>query len=148
MDSDSANRLGDKKANYALGYLYSIDGEKQGGVVDLEAVLSLPEKVQGLTLTAGGKLVLSTSYSIPDSKLLVYENVFKEETNKTFNYQGKEVPLYVLDDSKLAKKYTLPAMSEEIVLVRGRVYVLFESACNKYKLFNRTRTKNVYSLDI
>ena len=140
--------LGDEKANYALGYIYSIDGEKQGGVDDLEAVLSLPEKVQGLTLSASGKIVLSTSFSIPDSKLLVYKNVFNEKASGMFNIQGKDIPLYILDETKLEKKLTMPTMSEELVLVGDKVFVLFESACNKYKFINRTRIKNVYSLEI
>ena len=54
----------------------------------------------------------------------------------------------MLDDNTLRAKLVAPAMAEEVVLVEDRVYVLFESACQKYKLVNRTRTTDVLSLDI
>jgi len=37
-------------------------------------------------------------------------------------------------------------MSEEIVVENDKIYVLFESASKKYKLFNRKKLDKVYSL--
>ena len=39
-------------------------------------------------------------------------------------------------------------MSEEIAIKNNRVYILFESAGKKYKMFNRKQLKNVYSLSL
>ena len=54
----------------------------------------------------------------------------------------------MLDANAEVSRLKAPCMTEEIELVDGRVYVLFENACKKYKAFTRTRLYNVYSLDI
>ncbi len=43
-----------------------------------------------------------------------------------------EVPLYYLDSTNLKKEVQLPCFSEELCVVGDRVYISFESACNKY----------------
>jgi len=39
-------------------------------------------------------------------------------------------------------------MAEELVVHDGNVYILFESAAKKYRLFNRKKLTNVYSLPV
>jgi len=60
----------------------------------------------------------------------------------------KLVDLWYLDNEALISKMNAPSMSEEIVFNNGRIYILFESASKKYKVFNRKQLKNVYSLPI
>lgn len=138
------------ETNVALSYIYTINQKKTGGVelTTPEAGISMPKLVQGMTFTKDGKIVLSTSYALPDSKLLIYNNVLESEPTHTANIDGKEIPVYMLDNNALTSTLKAPCMSEEIVLVEGRVYVLFESNCKQYRLFTRTRLSNVYSLDI
>lgn len=138
------------KINPAISFIYTINQDNLGGVesVNPEAAISSIGLVQGMTFTKDGNIVLSTSYSLPASKLYVYNNVLNKPATKTFNINNTDIPLYMLDDNELVKTIVAPCMSEEVVLKDNRVYVLFESACKKYKLFTRTRLTNVYSLDI
>ena len=57
-----------------------------------------------------------------------------------------EIPLKVCCQENLIKKIEAPAMSEGIDIVDNKVYILYESACNKYKFFNRTRINHVNSI--
>lgn len=83
-----------------------------------------------------------------------------EEVNKLgFSYEGvkfksgapyydKSTGLYVyyIDAESMINDYSIPCMSEGLCTVNGRVYVLFESGANKYKVFVRQVLKNVYSI--
>lgn len=142
-------KVSDTETNYALCYLYDIDLEGKMGInTTVKAALSVPSLVQGLCLNKNGEIVLSTSFSTPSSEILVYKNVFNESVSKYVQINGKAVPAYVLSSNNKLLTLSAPSMSEELVLVDGKVQLLFESACKKYKLINRTRTKYVYSLDI
>ena len=39
-------------------------------------------------------------------------------------------------------------MSEEVALANGKVYVIFENACAKYKTFTRHKNTSAYSFDV
>ena len=93
-------------------------------------------------------IVLSTSYSLPASHIYKYENVLNSTTDKTFDYSGNNIPLYVLDKTNIEKDLVTPSMSEEIEIVDGRIYILFENACQKYRLFTREKLTNVYSIEL
>ena len=136
--------------NYALAYIYNINQNKEFGIESTTpiAALSLPKKVQGMNITSDGKIILSTSYSLPKSELFIYENVFNETTDITLTIQNNNIPVYILDETALIKSISAPAMSEELASVDGQIYVLFESNCAKYRIFNRERISNVYKLDI
>lgn len=140
--------LSDGSINYALSYIYEINESKSCGVGAMVGAISMPNEIQGMSVSKGGEIVLSASFSIPSSRILVYHNVLEKDTSLKIGLKGKEIPLYVLSEEELINEIKAPTMSEEIVLVNGRVFVLFESACQKYKMINRTRLKNVYSLDI
>ena len=89
------------------------------------AIYSIRDKVQGFCVTDEGDIVLSTSLSLADSHFYVYdsENIVQNGT-----YQ--DVPLYILDNpSKVIKA---PAMSEDLSYSDGKVYTMYENACNKY----------------
>ena len=63
--------------------------------------------------------------------------------------EGTTLPVYELCEKTKTRTIKAPAMTEELVLADdGKVYVLFESACKKWKMINRTRTRYVYALDI
>jgi len=94
------------------------------------------------------QFVLSTSYSIPNSHLYYYNNVLEEEPHAIARVGLSEVPMWYLDDNALINSVEIPSMAEEIVIKNDRVYILFESACKKYRLVNRTRLKSVYSIPL
>lgn len=138
------------KTNYALAYIYDLNAFNTYGLnseIPVKA-LSLPNQVQGMTFTKNGNIFLSTSYSIPASKLYTFKNVLNEETTLTVSIKNNNIPLYILDDNNLLSTIKAPAMSEEAVKVEDKIYLLFESNCKKYRMVNRTRLSYVYSLDI
>ena len=95
------------------------------------AIYSVGDKVQGFCMKPDGTIILSTSWSVSDSKLYVYE---KDRIVLSGEYDG--VPLYKLKNP--TKVIKAPAMTEDLSYANGKVYTLFESACNKYifgKLF-------------
>ncbi|MDE7379894.1 MAG: hypothetical protein K2N14_02465, partial [Clostridia bacterium] len=85
--------------------------------------------VQGMTFTED-QIVLSTSYGLAASYLYYYDNPSISGDQLTLN--GKNIPLYYLDSACLAKTVKAPPMSEEIVYLDGRIYIMTESASNKY----------------
>ncbi len=94
------------------------------------AAISIPEKVQGMCLTEDGQIVLSTSWSVGDSHLYFYD--VDLERRGSMEMGQSEVPLYYLDSANLTKTVTGPPMGEELVCKDGKVWILNESACNKY----------------
>ncbi|MCM1546486.1 MAG: hypothetical protein NC033_05560 [Clostridiales bacterium] len=96
---------------------------------DPVAAYSTPSLVQGLTFT-DDKIVLSTSYGLAASHLKFYDN--SGISAGQLNLKGKDVPLYYLDGACLDRTVTVPPMSEEIVYLNGRIYIMTESASNKY----------------
>ena len=130
--------------NHAVVYAYEVDGEGAPAPTPKFA-LSVCDQVQGIAVYEGG-IALSCSYGLADSAIRVYENVTGTETDKTFDVGGVAVPLYVLDGSVLRGTLTAPCMSEEIAVRGGRLYILFESKANKYKLFTRVRMLHVQSV--
>jgi len=136
--------------NYAVAYGYNLNSSNANGLEDTipDKALSLTDQVQGMAITETGEIVLSTSYSLPDSVLYCYEDVLSEEKHSTIEVDGNEVDLWFLDNNSLKNEFKAPAMTEEIVINDGRLYVLSESACKKYKLFTRDSVKDVYSLPV
>lgn len=142
----------DGKENPALSFVYNIDEDAPSGVASTTpvAAISMPALVQGMAFTKDKSIVLSTSYGLANSHLYVYRNVLADDATGTVEIEGNNLPLYTLysGNELTYKSVTAPCMSEEMVLVDDEVYVLYESACSKYKWFTRTRTKYVYSLNI
>lgn len=132
-------------ANTALITIFKADDAAQFGVDPVPvAAISTPGKVQGICFTSDEEIVLSTSYSIPSSHL--YYHRIDTARSGTVQACGTQVPLYYLDSATLRETVTLPPMAEELVCRDGRVYIMFESACNKYIFGKLIRGYQVYSL--
>ncbi|MGN1200693.1 MAG: hypothetical protein ACI4R8_00310 [Candidatus Caccovivens sp.] len=140
----------DGQINKAISFKFTIDNNTDTGIASniARAGLSTPSLVQGMVISQN-KIVLSTSYSLPDSHIYTYNDITNDISNaQGFLFEGQEIPLYVLSEKDLLNDLTAPCMSEELVLVNDRVYVLFESACKKYVAFTREPLRNVYSFAI
>ena len=74
--------------------------------------------------------MLSRSWGLEQSVLEFYDGM--RDRGITISVSGREVPLYYLDSTNLKKEVQLPCFSEELCVVGDRVYISFESACNKY----------------
>lgn len=136
--------------NYALVCAYPLDPSTEYGIeisgdaIIPELALSVTDMVQGFTHTGDGRFILSTSYGLKKSHLLIY-NITTNQPDESISISGVDVPVYFLDADNLSRDVEMPPMSEEIFWKDGRVYVLFESACQKYIFGNFTRGRHIYS---
>ncbi len=110
------------------------------------AALSIREKVQGVCITDDGRIVLSTSWGLSDSKLYIYD--LKTENPGVIAALSGPMPLYYLDSASLVKTVTAPPMAEEMVFQDGRILVLNESSCNKYFYGRLIRGSWVYAYNV
>ncbi len=135
------------ETNMALCLAFELDAS---GIVSPVPVmgLSVPNQVQGMAFLTDNRVMISTSYSLPNSKLFVFDNVFSIEPEHSVEKNGNSIPVYVLSSANCEMEIDAPCMSEEIVVANEKVYILYESACNKYKLFTRTKVKKVHSIEI
>lgn len=143
-------KIDDNVTNKALAFCFDIDESAEFGIASTTPTmaLSLPNQIQGFAFTSDGKVITSSSYSIPDSQIAVYKDVFTSDYLTQMTVNGNTLPVYVLKKENLVKNITAPAMSEEIVVKNNRIFILYESACSKYKLINRTRKTSVESISI
>ena len=118
------------------------------------AVISTRGLVQGMCVTDSGKIVLSTSYALAASKLYVYDGA-KVEIEENYRFDGTTkdgetfafdgVKRVFLDGNSLVDCIKAPPMSEELVYLNGKIYIMNESACNKYIFGNLTSGRKVYA---
>lgn len=126
------------ETNFALCYAFKLNEETQDTSWEIDYVLSLPEKVQGLAVLNDNQIAISTSWSIFSSNLFIYDSVF----DKADTYQEND--LYYLDQGHLSKTISMPPMSEEIQVYNDMLLVNFESACKKYRFVNIYRQTMVW----
>ena len=143
--------LQDGLVNPAITYAYRTNNNPASYNFDFanpNFAISTTEKIQGMAISQDGNIILSKSWSLSDSSILVYDSLNNIGSTETFDYNGSQIPLYILDSSNLIKEVVAPSMSEEIVVVNNKLYVLFENACAKYKTFTRHKNENVVSISV
>lgn len=129
------------ETNYALVYLFR---ETQDGFEHSPyAAISVCAQVQGIAVWEDG-IALSTSYGLPDSKILFYGNVLSGDPCGEF----EGLSLYRLDSTNCRGEWRTPCMSEEIFVKDGRLYILYESLSKKYRYFVRRRIDSILSAAI
>lgn len=132
--------------NTALIVAYKLDGAAPLGISGtVERAYSVTSLVQGMCFDADGKIYLSTSYAVAFSHVYGYDAT-KREGNITV--LGQTVPLYVLDSSTMICDIKLAPMSEEIVIVDGKLFTMCEAATNKYIFGKFTSAKYCYATDL
>lgn len=122
--------------NHAIMCAFTLDSGSELGVVSTVPAyaVSIPDLVQGMAVTPEG-IALSTSYSVADSHIYFYSDA---EPAGEIEINGEKTPLTYLDSSLLVNTIVAPPMSEGMVYNDGELYILYESASNKYifgKLF-------------
>ena len=144
--AESHHLTKDGETNFAFIYAFVVDESGLGGVQIGQpyAVFSVRGLVQGIAVTKD-HVYLSCSYGLADSKLYTYSNPL--HGGEAFaDLHG--VPVYRLDKDNLLSTLTMPCMSEEICLKDGKLYILFESLCNKYKYFVRVQVRKVFAVPL
>lgn len=137
-------------ANTAVLLAYPLDGSQPFGVtLTPDAACSVPQRIQGLCVTDDGRVVLSASSFRNSSQLLLYDREAVEQGPRG-NYQTEKggVPLYYLDSASCADVIPLPPYSEETVYVDGQLYVLFESAANRFRFGKLVGGQYIYRMQL
>ena len=131
--------------NKALALVYKLDNTAESGIDPTpEYAYSLPGLVQGLYMD-GDTVYLSTSYGPAFSHIAAYDG--KKSQQKDITVLGHTLPLYALDSSSLIAQKKIAPMSEEIVMVDGKFYVMCEAASDKYIFGKFTSAKWCYGTD-
>lgn len=135
--------------HYALAVRYSLSEDAEYGIVTEPTVAySLPIQVQGMTFSEDGERVyLSTSWGLSFSHILEYD-MTKLQKQGEITVLGKTVPLYAMDSASLIKDHKIAPMSEEMVMLNGKLYMLSESASSKYIFGRFTGGKWCYATDM
>lgn len=134
--------------NTSLITVFRLDATQPLGVDPTPvAAISTPDRVQGFCVTDTGEVALSTSWSINSSMLYLYD-AEKLTAQGTFAVNGVEVPLVYMDSASLTRTVKAPPMAEGILCIDGRLYVLNESACNKYIFGKLLSGYGLYSYDL
>lgn len=115
-----------------------------------KAVISTRSHVQGMCVTSSGKVVLSTSYGLTLSQLFVYDTGeldtvenYRFTDGESFDFEG--LKLIYLDSGSVVDVIKAPPMSEELVYLDGKIYIISESASNKYIFGKFTSGLDVYA---
>lgn len=112
-------------------------------------ILSIPDRIQGITQLKSGEFALSQSYGRNnDSSLLIYKSVLDSKADSNVKINGTDVPLWYLDSKTLVKNITAPPMLEALEQVDGNIYTLFESGCNLYRDTAKNPMDEVYQLNL
>lgn len=109
-------------------------------------VYSIPDSVQG-AIFHDGYLYLSQSNGLLPGKILTYD-LSGAEPSGTKNVLGSDIPLYVLSEKAASKVTVIPPMSEEITVVDDQLYILYESASNRYRIGRLFGLDKVYRTPI
>lgn len=132
--------------NGALILEFKLDANAQYGILDkIERAYSVKGLVQGMCFDPKGRICLSTSYATAFSHISIYGEAKKEGE---ITVLGQNTERYVLDSSCLEEEIKIPPMSEEIAVADGKLYVMCESASNKYIFGKLTSAQYCYATDL
>lgn len=137
-------------ANNAVITVFSFDHEAENGVSKVPKMgLSVTSRIQGMCVTDDGQIVLSASSSFQGSQLYFYsyDEVLSGQQG-SLNVRGQEVPLFYVDSQSLMKtKESLPK-AEEILFYDKYIYMLFESACDRFRYGTLLDGQYVYRMGL
>lgn len=130
--------------NHAWACGYRIGEES----LELTAILSVPDEVQGITVMPDNSVAFSISYGrYNDSKLEIFPSYTDLETT-TVNVDGKDIPLYNCRKADRVAKIEMPALMQGIEYVNGDVCVIYESGAQKYSQAKQViRTAQIIDYD-
>lgn len=114
-----------------------------------DVILAAPNRIQGITLSDTGSVVLSQSYGrANDSTLLIYQLNSGELPDLELTLNGQSIPAYLLDDHRLAKSINSIPMSEGLATTPdGQILVLYESGAIRYE-DGKHRTSYVWTMAV
>lgn len=112
-----------------------------------DVILSIPDKVQGMSVTDDKKVIFSTSYGRRnDSKMYVFEPYTMWDTD-TVNVFDRDVKIYISKKKNRISRFKMPTLMEGIDYHNGKLYVIFESGATTYSDAKEIN-KNIWETDI
>ncbi len=134
--------------NRAMMMSFLLDDSKPYGVTqEASYAYSVKDRIQGIAFSDNGEIILSASGVFTGSQLYVYD--FKKVmngANDSFTMDNQKVPLYYLDSSSFIQKVEILPKSEGITFNDGNLYMIFESAANRFKFGKLLNTQYLYIL--
>ena len=140
--------IGDK--NHAIITVFELSGDEKFGVSNMPIkAYSTTDTVQGMCITDSGQLILSASALYNSSTLYVYDyNEILNSQSDSFSVDSKSILLYYIDSISLSETIKIPPKSEGIFYNVDKLYILFESASNKFILGKFIGGEYVYSIEL
>lgn len=132
------NNDGDTYNAWAVGY--KLDPSAASGLESTPSyVISIPEKIQGMTVTANGTVVLSQSYGRRNkSAVYTVAGLLDSQPSEQVAVDGVSVPLWFADEAAGLDKTVAIPMAEGCCAVGNDVYILFESGAYYYRAYSAT----------
>ncbi len=149
-DSNKVNKEHHKGSNHAWSCGYDLPLNVDYSAKETKApdvILSIPDKVQGMSITVDGEVVFSTSYGRKnDSRMYVFES-YTEWDKETVSVFGEDVPLYIAKKKNRITRFKMPTLMEGMDYHGGKLYVIFESGAKTYSDAKEIN-KDVWEMDI
>ena len=153
------NRDGTTYCAWAVGYELDETTENEfktkslvnGSYATPDRILSITDRIQGMAyLHEQGKIALSQSYGRKNnSTLYLFDDPMSGAAHTTVTLNNVSVPVWFLDGKVSCENMTMLPMSEGVANVNGKVYVLFESGAEKYRLDGgKMPTDMVYAVEV
>lgn len=136
--------------NCAVVMSFYLDNNMPLGVSEIpEMAFSIPSRVQGIGFIDGKKIIMSASSVFQGSQLYVhdYQAALVDYEDKIV-VDGREIPIYFFDSGTLLNCIEVLPKSEGITMCEYRLYMIFESASNKFKYGKLLDSEYVYSIPI
>ena len=136
--------------NTAVILSYELDGNQSFGVsAAADAAYSTTGRIQGMSFTGDGRVVLSASSFKDSSQLFFYDAASVTYGRQGIFWMGNmPIPLYYLDSSNCTNIVPMPPYSEETVFDRGWLFVLFESASSRFQFGKLIGGQYVYRMAV
>jgi hypothetical protein len=96
------------------------------------AGISTTDEAQGMCMIGDQQIVLSTSWGLAASHLCFYDMEKVTAFDEPRTIDGNTFPVYHLDSASLVKNVKAPPMAEEIIYKDEKLFIICESASNKY----------------
>lgn len=137
--------------NNAIITVFALRAEEPHGVAALpEKVYSVPSRIQGMCLTEDAEVMIFSASSVFRGSQLYFYDVKAAECHDEsfFEINSDKVPLYCFDSQCLNKSVEILPKSEGIVVCGDRLYMIFESASNKFFYGKFLGCQYAYSLPL
>ena len=136
--------------NNAVVTTFNVDKDMQLGINESPvSAYSIRSTVQGMCFTDDNEIVLSVSSIFKGSQLYCYDldTIYRGEIG-SLSIDEKSIPLYYVDGSTIKHEIEVLPKSEGLAFCSGRVYILFESASNRFMYGKLIKGDYVFSYDL